>query len=88
MLEDGEPLSVTLTFNSGCPMMCPVEVSFGTEPVGGGSCDIQAKSSNESLSPGDTATFSVDADSVFQESGERYCYLVTLCGNIGEYYTP
>ena len=60
-------------------------VSFGTEPAsGGGSCDSQAKDSTESLSPGDTATFSVDANSVSRELGERYCYLVSLCESIGE----
>ena len=75
---------MTLTVNSGCPMTCPVVVSFGTESDGGGSCDIQAKSSTESLSPGDTATFSVDADSVSRESGDQYCYLVSLCGIIGK----
>ena len=76
---------MTLTVNNGCPMRCPVVVSFGTEPAaGGGSCDPQAKDSTESLSPGDTATFSVDADSVSRGPGERYCYLVTLCENIGK----
>ena len=84
ILEDGEILNVTLTVNSACPMRCPVRVSFGTEPLRGGSCDPQAEDSTESLSPGDTATFSVDGDSVSRGSGERYCYLVTLCDSIGE----
>ena len=83
MLKDDEALSVTLTVNSACPMRCPVVVSFGTEPTDGGSCYVQENSTKQSLSPGDTATFSVDADSVSRESGEKYCYLVTLCGNIG-----
>ena len=31
MLEDGEPLSVTVTVNSSCPKSCPGIVSFGTK---------------------------------------------------------
>ena len=85
MLKNDEALSVTLTVNSACPMRCPVIVSFGTEPAkSDGCCYVQAIATEHSLSPGDTATFSVDADSVSRESGERYCYLVTLCGNIGK----
>ena len=83
-LEDGEPLNVTLTYDRGCFMQCAVTVSFGTQPLsGGGNCAIQAKDTREVLSPGETATFSVNAGSVTRESGEVYCYTVSVCGEIG-----
>ena len=85
MLEDGKPLSVTLTVNSECPEECPIAVMFGTEPEAGGSCDIQQNVFKGSFAPGETTTFSVDTGSVIRLSGERYCYSTSLCGNISEY---
>ena len=76
---------MTVTYNRGCRMQCPVAVSFGTQPFsgGGGNCAIQAEDTREVLSPGETATFSVNAGSVTRESGEVYCYTVSVCGEIG-----
>ncbi|CAI8015509.1 hypothetical protein GBAR_LOCUS9598 [Geodia barretti] len=37
ILEDGEPLSLTVTVNTACTVSCPVTVSFGTQPVSNGS---------------------------------------------------
>ena len=85
MLEDGEPLSVTLTVNSECSKECPIAVMFGTESEAGGSCNIQQNVIKGSFAPGGTTTFSVDAGSVIRLSGERYCYSRGLCGNISEY---
>jgi hypothetical protein len=82
ILEDGEPLSLTVTVNTACTVSCPVTVSFGTQPVSSGSCEFQQNvTSKMPLSPGDTTTLSVEAGSVTIQSGETYCYLVTLCGN-------
>ena len=86
MLGDGKPLSVTLTVNSECPMIkCPVAVMFGTESEDGGSCDIQQNVTKGPLTPGETATFTVDAGSVIRLPDEKYCYLTSLCGYNGEY---
>ena len=72
--------------NRDCRNKCPVTVHFGIQPVGGGSCDIQANTiSKQLLSPGDNATFSVEAGTVTRASDERYCYNVDLCGENGEY---
>ena len=84
MLEDGKPLSVTLTVNSECPAMeCPVAVMFGTESEDGGSCDIQQNVTKGPLIPGETATFTVDVGSVIRLPDEKYCYLTSLCGYNG-----
>ena len=86
ILEDGEPLSLTVTVNTACTVRCPVTVSFGTQPVSSGSCEFQQNvTSEQPLSPGDSTTLSVEAGSVTIQSGETYCYLVTLCGNPGKY---
>ena len=84
MLEDGKPLSVTLTVNSECQMECPVAVMFGTESETGGSCDIQQNVTKGPLTPGETVTFTVDAGSVIRLSGEKYCYLTSVCEYNGE----
>ena len=85
-LEDGTRLTVTVSVNSRCPMKCPVTVLFGTKPrSGSGDCsNIQGNVTKGPLSPGDSATFSVEAASVTLGDGEKYCYLVSLCGNISE----
>ena len=86
ILEDGEPLNLTLRVNTACTMSCLVTVSFGTQPVSNGSCEFQQNAASEQpLSPGNTTTLSVEAGSVTIQSGETYCYLVTLCGNPGKY---
>ena len=85
MLEDDEPLSVTVTVNSGCPKSCPVIVSFGTKPPEADGCGAQVNvTSEEDLSPGETETFSVEADTVSRDSDEVYCFTVILCGNTGK----
>ena len=86
ILGDGEPLSLTLRVNTACTESCLVRVSFGTQPVSNGSCEIQQNvTSEQPLSPGDSTTLSVEAGSVSIQSGETYCYLVSLCGNPGKY---
>ena len=85
-LEEDKPLSVTVTVNSRCPMKCPVTVAFGTQPISGGTCVTQANvTTKEPLSPGATANLSVVAGSVSRKSGGEYCYLITLCGNLGKW---
>ena len=75
---DGEQFDVTLTVNSDCPMECPTTVSFGTQLISGGSCNITANVSREDpLSPGETVTFSLEPGSVSLEAGEKYCYHVS-----------
>ena len=86
ILEVGERLSLTVTVNTACTVRCLVVVSFGTQPVSNGNCKFQKNvTSKQPLSPGDTTTLSVEAGSVTIQSGEIYCYLVTLCGNKGKY---
>ena len=86
ILQVGEPLSLTVKVNTVCTKSCPVTVSFGTQPVSNGNCEFQKNvTSKQPLSPGDTTTLSVEAGSVTIQSGEIYCYLVTLCGNPGKY---
>ena len=76
-----------MTLNSDCLQACSVTVQFGTEPISGGSCDIQANSTREKLlSPGNNATFSVEAGSVIRASDERYCYHISPCGQDGEFF--
>ena len=73
--------------NRDCRNKCPVTVHFGTQPVSGDSCDIQANAkSKKPLSPGDNATLSVDAGTVTRASDERYCYKVSICRENGEYF--
>ena len=86
MLQEGTKLSVTVEVNSHCPMDCPVTVFFGTQPMNSGNdCpNIQRNITKGPLSPGESATFSVETTSIPLDIGEDYCYLVSLCGNLGE----
>jgi hypothetical protein len=80
MLGDEKPLSVTVTVNIYCKITCPAIVMFGTQPISGGSCDIQANTTSEELlSAGNNATFSVDTGSIARASDERYCYHINYC---------
>ena len=89
MLEDGQPLSVKVTVNSRCPMKCLVTVAFGTNfgtnPLDADGCDIQTNVTKGPLYPGETALFSIEAGSITRKSDDIYCYLVSLCGNLGKY---
>ena len=40
--------------------------------------------SEEDLSPGETETFSVEADTVSRDFDKVYCFTVILCGNTGK----
>ena len=83
MFEEDKPLSVTVTVRTVCTIRCHVTVSFGTQPVGNGSCEFQHNvTSKEPLSPGETYIFTGGA--IALKSGEEYCYLVTLCGTPGK----
>lgn len=85
--DENGPLNVTVTANSGCPQVCSVTVVFGTQPPSSGNtCDIQTNTTSQKLlSPGEIATFSVEASSITRESNESYCHDVSHCGQHGEY---
>ena len=84
ILIEQSDLSVTVTVSNCCQLKCPVTVSFGTRPVIGGGCNVQQHLTKD-LSPGETATFSVETGSVTRESDEEYCFLSSGCGNPGEW---
>ena len=76
-------LSVNVTVNSDCPEEESVTVTFGTRPVGDDGCNGQ-RNVTKDLSPGKTATFSVNTESVSLGDGEEYCYIVHIDGVVGE----
>lgn len=83
MIEVEAKLSLDVTVNSDCPKECPVSVTFGTSS--GNNCNIQQNATRQNISPGETSTFSVDADSVVLQPREYYCYRIrSPCGNFGE----
>ena len=89
MLEDEKPLSVTVTVNIYCKITCPAIVMFGTQPVSSGSCDIQANTTSEELiSAGNNATFTVETGSIARASDEEYCYDISYCEQDGESFLP
>ena len=67
-----------MTVNSGCPeAKYPVLVTFGSKPEGADECNGQKNMTNESLYPGEPATFSVHIDSISKGDDEKYCYIVS-----------
>ena len=76
---------MTVRVNRRCPKKCSVTVAFGSELIGDGNCYTQANVTSEPLYPGASATLSVEAGSVIRISSHEYCYLVSLCGNLGKY---
>ena len=81
MLKEQSDLSVPVTVSRSCQLECPVTVSFGARPATGGRCDVQENVTKD-LSPGETATFSVETASVSRESDkEIYCSNISGCGS-------
>ena len=56
------------------------QLQFGTESHGSNTCDIQTII-DELISPGENATFSVEASSIIIESNGSFCHYITHCGN-------
>ena len=74
---DQDSLSVTLTVNRLCVAgEYTVLVTFGTRPTLGGQCQGQVNTSAETLSPGDSATFSVDSTHLSLRDDETFCYFI------------
>ena len=83
--SDTETMSVNVTVNDNCSEPeYSVLVTFGTRPKGG-DCNGERNASEERLSPGQTATFSVLTTSLSLGSGEEYCCIVILDGVPGKY---
>ena len=79
--EDGESLSITLGVNRHCPNTnYLISVSFGVRSEGN-YCEDLRNVSGQSLSPGDSATFSVDS---FGLPSKDYCYILSIGGETGE----
>ena len=80
--EDGESLSVTLGVNRHCPSTkYLISVSFGVRSEGN-DCEGLRNVSGQSLSPGDSATFSVHS---FGLPSNDYCYILSLSQETGEW---
>ena len=81
MLGSGaQLLSVTVSVNELCALDAeyPVLVSFGTRSLtgNGSDCEGQVNTTVLTMSPGDSVTFSVAADTVSLEENEEYCYII------------
>ena len=76
-----DTLRVTLTINGDCPKAkYLVVVTFGARPVGRADdrCTSQKNVTKDPLSPGETASFSLEAESVSLRAEEEYCYFVSF----------
>ena len=77
-----ETLRTTLKVNDACPKTkYDILVTFGvrkTDNTGG--CESQMNVTKDPLSPGETASFSVETDSVPLEHDKEYCYTVSVDG--------
>ena len=83
--EDGELLSVTLGVNRHCPnTKYLISVSFGVRSEGN-DCEGLRNVSGQSLSPGDSAIFSVDS---FGLPSNDYCYILSLSQETGQSHYP
>jgi hypothetical protein len=72
-----DSLAVTVGVNSLCSGgELPVLVTFGARPEEGGACRGLQNATPSSLSPGDSASFSVDPASLTLGSDETYCYTI------------
>ncbi|CAI8036846.1 hypothetical protein GBAR_LOCUS20640 [Geodia barretti] len=73
---------VTVRRNGLCPeTKSPVLVTFGTSrEVAGGECEIEQKSSEMTISSGDSASFYGDAAPITLGPGETICFIVSLDG--------
>ena len=78
--EDGKSLSITLRVNRHCPnTKYLISVSFGVRSEGN-DCEGLRNTSGQSLSPGDSATFSIDS---FGLPSNNYCYILSLSQETG-----
>ena len=76
-----KPPSVTLGVNRHCPnTKYLISVSFGVRSESN-DCEGLRNVSGQSLSPGDSATFSVDS---FGLPSNDYCYILSLSQETGE----
>ena len=83
--ESDEFLSVTLMVNPLCHEdKYPVLVTFGAQENDNGTCQGQRNATLISLAAGESATFSVDRDTVTPRENEEYCYTVSINGRAGE----
>ena len=78
-----EILRVTLKINDACQRAkYLVTVTFGTRPLAGStsadSCAGVKNVTKDPLSPGETASFSLDSGSISLRPGEDYCYFVSF----------
>ena len=81
--EDGKSLSLTLGVNKDCPnTKYLVSVSFGVRSESN-NCEGLRNTSGQSLSPGDSATFSVDS---FGLPSNDYCYILSISQETGWYF--
>ena len=84
---DTPVLIVTVRRNSECPeTSSPVLVTFGARPANGGECVGQQNATARPIPPGATASFFVDAGSIFLGQDDIYCFIVILDEVPGEVY--
>ena len=86
--SDAENLSVTVSANELCfsDTFYIMLVTFGSQPLtsSGRDCEGQVNTNIETVSSGDSATFSVPADTVTRRENEEYCYTLRVGDEIGE----
>ena len=81
----GDSLSVTVMVNPLCTETeYPVLVTFGAQVISSDTCEGQENATLMLLSPGESATFSVDRDTVTLRDNEEYCYIISINGEAGE----
>ena len=86
-LTDDE-LIVIVTINELClsDTNYPVQVAFGTRPIGNDDCVDQEESDAMNITSGDSEIFSVSIDSIDLQDDYEYCYTVIVNGvHVGEY---
>ena len=72
-----DTLNVTVRLNKLCSEESyTVLVAFGTRPETGGGCTAQVNATTATLSPGDSAHFSVDSASLSLAANQAYCYTI------------
>ena len=81
----GDSLSVTVMVNPVCTETeYPVLVTFGARAIGSDMCERQENATLMLISPGHSATYSVDRNTVTLRDNEEYCYIVSINGEACE----
>ena len=83
-----EDLIVIVTINKLClsDTNYPVQVAFGTRPIGNGDCIDKEESDAMNITSGDSEIFYVSIDSIDLQDDYECCYTIIVNGvHVGKY---